>query len=122
MFTTKYISSHLKFKHPFTAMVCGPSGSGKSELTRRIISEFENTTDIKKKSIKVLWCYSLVESIKTINSAQVEVSYHQGLPDISTIRVEHPDIIVLDDLMTEVSNNEKVAELFTRTSHHLNVS
>lgn len=122
MFTRKYESTHLKLKHPFSVVISGPSGSGKSELTRDIINNFNITTNIEKSRVKVLWCYSLVESIKPLNSVNVEVSFHEGVPSLDEIRSEAPDILILDDLMLDVAKNNEIADIFIKGSHHLKMS
>ena len=122
MFTRQYESTHLTLKHPFSVVISGPSGSGKSELTRDIINNFNITTNIEKSRVKVLWCYSLVESIKPLNSVNVEVSFHEGVPSLDEIRSEAPDILILDDLMLDVAKNNEIADIFIKGSHHLKMS
>ena len=111
----------LKFKTPFTAMVAGPTGSGKTSLVRRILSENKNLILIND-PLKVLWCYGCYQELynKPINN--VEISYVEGLTNETEIKEYKPNIIIIDDLMNELGNNKKLANLFTKNSHHFNMS
>ena len=114
---------HLKFKHPFTAVVAGPSSSGKTSFVRNVLKFYECTSTLEKESISVLWCYGQwQDSYSNIISEKVSVEYHEGVPSLDILESVKPDIIVLDDLMFEVASDHKVAKLFTMFSHHNNIS
>jgi predicted transcriptional regulator len=48
------------------------------------------------------------------------VDFHQGLPDLDTLDPREKHLILLDDLMDET--DQRVASLFTKKSHHRNIS
>ena len=48
------------------------------------------------------------------------MTFHHGLPDIDDFDGREPTLLVIDDLMQE--SNESVANLFTKGSHHRNIS
>jgi hypothetical protein len=48
------------------------------------------------------------------------VIFHQGLPDIDQFDGSEPVLLILDDLMSET--NDTIAAMFTKGSHHRNVS
>jgi len=48
------------------------------------------------------------------------VTFHHGLPDIDDFDGREPTLLIIDDLMQE--SNESVANLFTKGSHHRNIS
>jgi hypothetical protein len=48
------------------------------------------------------------------------VDFHQGLPDLDTLDPREKHLIILDDLMDET--DQRVASLFTKKSHHRNIS
>jgi len=50
----------------------------------------------------------------------VTITFYQGIPTIEEIRKRRPNLIVLDDLMDEVTKD--IRHLFTKGSHHANVS
>lgn len=45
-----------------------------------------------------------------------------GLPDIDELNISEPNLIILDDLMTECSKDNSIKDLFTIDSNHKNVS
>jgi len=112
---------HLKFKHPFTAMVAGPTGSGKTYLVRDILLNHSNVMYGMPKC-KVLWAYGQWQSLYTKPVDGVCIDYVEGLPDQSTVEEHSPSLIIVDDLMTELANDKKMTNLFTKGSHHMNIS
>ena len=113
---------NFKFKHPFTAFIAGPSSSGKTVLTRNLLEEFKYTTDITAHVLNVLWCHGQWQKFYEQPVKGVKITYHDGLADERTIKKIKPDIIVVDDLMNEVCDNRDMSNLFTKTSHHMNIS
>ena len=105
----------LPLKHPFTATVAGPTGCGKTQFTFRLI---ENALEmIKPPPRKIYYCYGEYQPMFT---NYPHVIFNEGLPDISTFDGREPTLLVIDDLMTET--NDTVANIFTKISHHRNVS
>ena len=49
-----------------------------------------------------------------------QVIFHEGLPDMDNFDGREPILLIVDDLMQET--NETIANLFTKGSHHRNVS
>lgn len=71
------------------------------------------TPDIEK----ILWCYGIYQEIFDSYPA---VQFHEGLPDLSIFDGKERTLLVLDDLMSET--DERVTKIFTKISHHRNVS
>lgn len=117
---------HCQFKHPFTCMVAGPTSSGKTVLVRRFLKNFNVCICNLPKPcniLNVLWCHGQwQESYKVPISANVKVTYVEGLPEEDYLISFKPHVIVIDDLMNELGKNEKIANLFTKGSHHQNIS
>jgi len=105
----------LPFKHPFTAMVVGPTGSGKTRFVFRLIHNA--TTMIDPPPFKTVYCYG---EFQQLFRNYPRVVFHQGLPDINDFDGSEPVLLVIDDLMHEA--NDSVVSLFTKGSHHRNVS
>src|SRR6266705_4415768 len=112
--------NHLKFKHPFTCMVSGTTSSGKTHLVRRILSNWKYIIDIKLNRLKILWCFGQHQDLYKIPIKNVDINYYEGLPSLNDIKSIAPHVIVLDDLMEDVKKD--VVTLFTRGSHHMNIS
>ena len=116
---------HMQFKHPFTCMAAGPTSSGKTVLVRRIIKDYDQTIHFKNgmpSPLKVLWAYGQWQDMYNENLDKCEIQYIDGLP--TNFEIEHfkPNLIIIDDLMTELANNKNLTNLFTKGSHHLNIS
>ena len=111
-------SVHLKFKAPFTCLLSGPTGSGKTQLVKKIIHNKNRLID--KDISKILWFYSewqpIFNNLVTLNKVQ----FIQGPPSYDLLIGEKPDLIIIDDLMNEISRF--IMDVFTKLSHHLNFS
>jgi hypothetical protein len=67
--------------------------------------------------IKIINCYGEFQpSIAEFS----EIDFHERLPDVSRFDERFRILLVLDDLMNEADQN--VCNLFTKLSHHRNVS
>lgn len=99
----------LKFHHPSSLIVSGPSQSGKTELVKEIIKKQAYNFTMKK----VIWCYSIWQPWFL---QERNIEFKQGLPDEN----ENADLIVIDDQMNSITN--AVADMFTAGSHHKNFS
>ena len=116
--------SFLKLKHPYTCIVAGTTGSGKTRWTRYLLKYWKDQIKIKKPKLTVLWCYGQWQYLYRIpiRNKNVNVIYHDGVPSIEQIKKTKPDIIVIDDLMDQIKKNESIKTLFIKGSHHLGIS
>ena len=105
----------MPWVHPFTSVISGPTGSGKSVFVRRFVHNIKHMmTPIPD---RILWCYGEYQILYgTVDG----VDFHQGLPDLDTLDPREKHLIILDDLMDET--DQRVASLFTKKSHHRNIS
>ena len=72
----------------------------------------------------ILWSFSGRTSITTKNlyGLNLNIRYHEGVPvDFKTPRGE-PCLFILDDLLNDAYSNGRVCDLFTKGSHHRNIS
>lgn len=111
--------NHLKFKSPFTCIVSGPSGSGKTFLVRSILEAQSITFNRPPKM--VLWAYGQWQDLYKTALKGIKVTYHDGLPEEEDIIKSKADLIVIDDLMSELSGDVRMTKLFTKWSHHHNI-
>ena len=104
-----------RWKYPFTCIVAGPTGCGKTTFVARLLRNAPSMNN--PASGHVTWYYgewqSAYENLDTPN-----VRLEQGLP--STFDTGKRNVVVLDDLMAET--NGCVTDLFTKKSHHSNTS
>ena len=107
----------LRLNCPFTMLIVGPTSSGKTIFTKNLLEN--KTLMLKNAPSRIVWCYSVWQPLYENLSEFIE--FYEGLPDIELIK-QGNFILVVDDLMTEVSNNEKLSQIFTKYSHHYNIS
>ncbi|GFX98715.1 uncharacterized protein TNCV_2567281 [Trichonephila clavipes] len=100
-------------KHPFSMMICGPSNSGKTFFVRRILE----TKLIKPFPPKIIWCYGIYQKLFEKMS---DIEFHEGIP--SGVENITNALIIIDDLMNEVGDDKKLSNLFTKGSHHRDIS
>ena len=104
-----------RLKHPFTCVVAGPSSSGKTQFVFRLIRHADRLVDPPPE--KIVYCYGEFQP-SFLEFSQVE--FHEGLPDVSSFDGRSRVLLIIDDLMNEADQN--VCNLFTKLSHHRNVS
>lgn len=105
----------LTWKHPFSAIVAGPSGSGKSHFVTRFINNLHEMCDTNFENI--YWHSSTVDVNQYLS---VAVQYKTGPPNMNDFDGSVPNLIIIDDMMRETDAN--IVDLFTKGSHHRNLS
>ena len=104
-----------RWKHPFTCVVAGPTGSGKSYFVRDFLANLSRiVTPVPK---EVVWCYG---EWQPLYDQMPDVVFVEGLPDDMDTWTPKPRLLIIDDLMREA--DERVTKLFTKGSHHRDIS
>ena len=109
---------------PFQAgsplMVSGPTGSGKTYWTHKLLTNNMFTKPVSS----VLYCYGIFQDyyneMKTPN-----IEFHEGLPDLDKVKSLNDGkfhVIALDDLMEHIVKSIDTQNLFTKYCHHFNIS
>ena len=112
----------LRFKHPFTSIVSGPTGSGKSSFCVKFLKNLDTQCTESTFSAGIIWCYSEKTAVPYNQlSGLKKIQFQEGLPDNFGNARGKPSLLVLDDLLKQVYS-EAVCDLFTKGSHHRNVS
>lgn len=105
----------LKWVHPFTAILAGPTSCGKSFFVRKFLSKLSDMVD--QPIYEVIYCLPPGQPIDEFFSKFTVV---RGVPDFDVFNDLKPRLIILDDLMRET--DDTVVDLFTKGSHHFNLS
>jgi len=112
----------LRLKHSFTCMVSGPTGSGKTVLTKALIKHM-NELIVPVPEI-IYWCYTEYQDSYLELELLPNVKLCEGLPDFALLKAgkQRPQLLILDDLMADCKKNDKLTQLFVKGSHHWNLS
>ena len=106
----------FQFLCPFSCLIAGSSGSGKSSFVMKLIKNVHHMLLHRVECI--IFCYSVYQPL--YDEIKHLVSFEEGLPDITQFYGGFPTLLLMDDLMGMV--NASVELLFTKLSHHLNIS
>lgn len=109
----------VRWKHPWTSVIAGPTSCGKSVFVKNFLRYFDEMSDTKFSRIIVYFG----EWQSTYREYGQNTEFHEGLPQNSDFDGdEKPKLIIIDDLMSESSSNNSISNLFTKGSHHKNRS
>ena len=110
----------MRLKAPFTAVVSGPTGSGKTKYMQQLIEGANTLTNTPPREI--ISCYGAWrDDFDALEERGIVM--HEGLLAAENIPVDkEPRWVVVDDLMEEVSGNKTMSNMFTKYSHHRNIS
>ena len=100
----------VRFKTPANFYICGQTQSGKSYFVRRMLNHLEEM--FHPLPSKIVYCYG--EYQKEFDEFHPNVELIQGIPnDVNELIKGHDNsLIVLDDLMSQCSNDPRVADHF----------
>ena len=113
----------IKFESPSTWVVSGMTGSGKTFWLYKLLQNKDIMFVSPPNNIR--YCYSVWQNVFDDMENELNVTFLEGLPSVEHIKDifdgKH-NLIYLDDLQHEVSNNKEIEKLFTQLSHHNNLS
>ena len=105
----------IKFVHPSNFLVAASSQSGKTEFVLQLVQHSQ--TLFEPRPEKIIWVYSIFqEAYKRLRG----VEFTDSLPTADSFTGEQRILLVLDDLMHDVGPS--IEQLFTKGSHHKNLS
>ena len=108
-------------RHPSSVIIAGPSGSGKSDLTEHFLME---QTVFQRKPRKIVYCYDRWQP--RFDRMKQHMLFYKGIPEALLLTkwfgATKGGVMVLDDLMTEGGQDKQVSDLFTKDSHHRNIT
>ena len=112
----------VRFKTPANFYICGQSQSGKSYLVRSMLRHAEEL--FNPVPTKIIYCYGIYQKeFEQMLQSMPNLTLVEGFPEnLCEMTSGHDNsLVVLDDLMSQCSNDPRVSDLFTRDSHHLGI-
>lgn len=110
---------NIHLKHPFTMLIAGPSGCGKTYWLKKLLTSADRF--IKPEPSVITYFYS---EYQPIFDEMPMVEFVKGLPEslIEKMDGKSAQLIIIDDLMAESASSKIISQLFTKGSHHRNLS
>lgn len=130
-----------RWKHPWTSIVCGPTGCGKTVFVKTFLRHLSLMSDVR--FARVLFYYAEWQDAyrqlqydaeekegekgggtgRRDNAAR-KIEFREGLPRPEDYSNDPlcPKLVIIDDLMRESSSCDAIVDLFTKGSHHKNLS
>ena len=111
----------VKLQHPFSMLLCGPTGCGKTSLLKKMLEH----NMIEPAPHYIVWYYKIWQPLyEEMQHTIPNIYFKEGLPSNEELRehAERPRLFVLDDLMSAATESPEVCGMFTEGSHHYNYS
>ena len=119
----------IKLHTPTTIGIYGPTQCGK---TKFVVSLLKEANVLFTKPVEeIYYCYEVYQDtyteLKEAESKGVEkVCFHQGMPHVDDCRewayMKSHIVIVLDDLMTDLTKHPEMVKFATVDCHHKNIT
>ena len=111
-------------QHPFTCIVARCTQSGKTVWVKTLLENSQKT--ISPPPQRIIWCYGQWQPSYFDMRTMPGIEFNEGIPDdidnADYLDVSQRNLIVLDELMAQSGKDKRIADLFTKGSHHRNLS
>jgi len=104
---------------PFILIINGSTQCGKSTLIKKILLRKNEIFDRDFEKIVYCYAYSL-PMFEELEQNIPNIQFHEGLPN--HYEEFENSLIIFDDLMEELAKQKNAIDLFTKKSHHYNIS
>lgn len=113
--------SCFNLNHPFTCIIAGPTGCGKTIFVSKLLQHAN--TMIEPAPQRIMYFYSIwQDAFDKILQLNPLVEFRTDKISIDEIDSNKTNLVILDDLMNESKDDVSVSNLFTKGSHHKNLS
>jgi hypothetical protein len=109
------------FKHPTTIQVSGPTGCGK---TRFVLRALEHKL-IQPFPTRIIWVFGEWQpDYERARALYPHIEFMRGWSDTlyENIRPDQRNLVIIDDQMDEAGSSKTLTKLFTKGSHHRNLT
>ena len=114
-------SEALKLRHPFTCLVSGPTGCGKTQFVAMLL-KFQMISPMPQ---RIRWIYGEDQPLyDELRKLIPEIEFIHNMPAglYESIDPSETNLVILDDQMSKIGNSPILSRLFTEGSHHRNLS
>ena len=116
-----------RLQHPFSMIVSGPSNSGKTYFVKTLIENVEKVISQKIENIVYIQCFQFFEKSPSTSYScwqplyddllkSRNINFVEGIPtslcDDDLLPVNKNNLLIIDDLMNDASNNVEVQNVF----------
>ena len=111
----------MKLIHPSNILISGPTGSGKTQFVSRLL----RTKNLEPFPTRILYLYSeWQQDYEDLLERLPEITFQRGFPDklMDIFSANQNNLLILDDQMSKVGDTKDLADLFTKGSHHRNLT
>ncbi|XP_068721825.1 uncharacterized protein [Montipora capricornis] len=112
------------FRTPCSLLVTGPSGCGNTTFTRELLKHASHFMDPPPPTKH--YCYGAWQPTFKMMQKEDDIHFHEGIPSLEELDAwfapQGGGVLVLDDLMDEGGRDKRVLDLFTKHSHHRNIT
>ena len=115
----------IKFQTPVRWFCIGPSGAGKTEFLKQLII-FSDDVFLQPVT-NIVYCYATYQQLyDQMKQSCPKINFVEGFPsyvedDYLSNPYQH-DLLIIDDLVDQVSDSETLRDAYIRNSHHKNYS
>jgi GTPase SAR1 family protein len=111
----------ITLQHPSRFIIYGPSGSGKSSFVEKILLYMNNLFGFDFE--KIIYCSGQVfPNFDYVNNKKVIKIQTLDKDILMSIDEKQKNIIIIDDNMHVMTNDILISDLFTKISHHKNIT
>ena len=115
----------FQFVHPFTSMVAGMTGSGKTVWVKSLFQQAQRAINLPPE--RIVWCYSQWQpAYLELMATMPNIEFIRGIPSNlehdSYFDIRQRNLMVIDDQMADAGEDKRIVNLFTRGSHHRSLS
>ena len=107
-------------KHPARILIFGPTLSGKSTFVSKLLDNQEQVFNLRFH--RIIYCSDGSRLKTETNNDSVETYENFDKELFESFNPKQNNCLIIDDFMHRAANDIEISELFTKRSHHQNVT